>query len=133
MKAGSDLLLDTDVIIALFRRDEHVQRTLSEARKTFIPSVAAGELLLGALGSDRVEAETARVEAFFSTGDVLPCDVKTAYHYADIKHQLRRQGRLIPENDMWIAALARQYGFTLATRDAHYGWVEGIRIEPCWN
>jgi tRNA(fMet)-specific endonuclease VapC len=40
--------------------------------------------------------------------------------YADLKHYLRASGRLIPENDIWIAALAVETTATLVTGDAHF-------------
>jgi tRNA(fMet)-specific endonuclease VapC len=80
-----------------------------------------------------VDAETARVAAFVLSRQVLPCDTGTAYHYAVVKDELRRRGRPIPENDLWIAALARQYGLTLATRDAHYAGIDQLRTDPCRN
>jgi tRNA(fMet)-specific endonuclease VapC len=35
----------------------------------------------------------------------------------------------VPENDIWIAALALQHDLTLATRDIHFEAVEGLKIE----
>ncbi|HEY4572503.1 MAG TPA: PIN domain-containing protein [Thermoanaerobaculia bacterium] len=40
-----------------------------------------------------------------------------------------RKGRPIPENDIWIAASARQHGLTLATRDGHFDDVDGLITE----
>ena len=37
-------------------------------------------------------------------------------------------GRPIPENDVWIAAMARQYDLPVATRDAHFPVVPRIAI-----
>ncbi|MEM9153339.1 MAG: VapC toxin family PIN domain ribonuclease, partial [Cyanobacteria bacterium P01_F01_bin.3] len=33
---------------------------------------------------------------------------------------LRVKGRPLPENDIWIAALALQYDLVLVTHDAHF-------------
>jgi tRNA(fMet)-specific endonuclease VapC len=35
----------------------------------------------------------------------------------------------IPENDLWIAACALQYGFVLVSRDGHFEYVEGLEVE----
>ena len=32
-----------------------------------------------------------------------------------------------PENDVWIAALARQHGLSVMSRDIHFGCVAGVR------
>jgi tRNA(fMet)-specific endonuclease VapC len=40
-------------------------------------------------------------------------DETTAERYAEIREELRRKGRPIPANDLWIAALARQHALPL--------------------
>lgn len=46
-----------------------------------------------------------------------------------LKAALRAQGTPIPENDLWIAALVRQHGLTLVSRDEHFDAVPGLAIE----
>ena len=53
--------------------------------------------------------------------------MKMAAAYADVRHELKRAGRPIPANDLWIAALARQHSMPLASRDAHFDFVPGIK------
>ena len=60
---------------------------------------------------------------------MLPCDTATAQQYGDIKNQLRAKGRPIPENDIWIAAIAMQYQLTLVARDGHFHEVDGLQVE----
>ena len=60
---------------------------------------------------------------------VLVCDPGTAWEYARIKIDLRSKGRPIPENDIWIAATARQHGLTLVTRDQHFSAVDGLKCD----
>jgi len=60
---------------------------------------------------------------------LLLCDEDTAHHYALIVTELRKKGRPIPQNDMWIAAIALQYDLDLLTRDAHFKEVSNLRIQ----
>jgi tRNA(fMet)-specific endonuclease VapC len=60
---------------------------------------------------------------------VLGCDVGSAQRYGEIKDQLSKKGRPIPENDIWVAAVALQYDLTLVSRDEHFGLVPGLRAE----
>jgi len=76
-----------------------------------------------------VEENVARVSEFASTSAVLPCDTATGRHYGQIKSGLRTRGRPIPENDIWIAAIARQYDLTLVSRDVHFAEVESLKVE----
>jgi len=87
-----------------------------------------GELHFGAWTSAQKERNLARVDEFAAANAVLVTDVATAREYGVLKAALRAKGRLIPENDMWIAAIARQHGLTLITRDAHFQEVEGLAV-----
>lgn len=60
---------------------------------------------------------------------VLGCDAETARRYGEVKNGLRQKGRPIPENDIWIAAIALQYDLTLVARDVHFGEVDGLKVE----
>ena len=94
----------------------------------FLSSVVLGELYYGARKSAKATENVARVDAFAASNVVLACDVDTSRQYGIIKDSLRAKGKLIPENDIWIAATAVQHGLILATRDAHFNEVDGLSI-----
>jgi tRNA(fMet)-specific endonuclease VapC len=121
-------LLDTNVIIALFAEDRAVKDNLGEAGEVFVPSIAIGELCYGARKSARAKENLARIDEFAANNVVLGCDTETARRYGDVKNALRIRGRPIPENDIWIAAVALQHGLTLVTRDTHFGEIESLSI-----
>lgn len=125
--AGSRFLLDTNAIIALQREDEALKKLLTAATDVFLPAVAVGELYYGAYKSGRVEANRQNVAAFIVGRVVLRVDADTADVYGQAKQGLRAKGRPIPENDIWIAALAIQYDLTLITDDAHFAEVDNLR------
>ena len=58
---------------------------------------------------------------------VLDADTTTARRYADVREELRLAKTPIPENDVWIAALARQHDLPLLSRDGHFDCVSGLR------
>jgi tRNA(fMet)-specific endonuclease VapC len=122
-------LLDTNIVIALFAGESSVQEYLERAEEVLVPSVVLGELYFGARKSTRVEENLARVDEFAASSAVLVCDTETARQYGAIKNKLREVGRPIPENDLWIAAIAQQYDLILVTRDAHFSVVERLKIE----
>jgi len=122
-------LLDTNIIIALFAQEPSVQERLEQAEEVFVPSVVLGELYFGARKSTRVEENLARVDELAASSAVLVCNTETARRYGVIKSGLREIGRPIPENDLWIAAIAQQHDLTLVTRDAHFNEVERLKTE----
>ncbi len=122
------VLLDTNIVIALFAQEAAVQEALLADVEVFVPSIVLRELYYGARKSARSEENLTRIEDFASSVAVLSCDENTARMYGRLKDKLRARGRPIPENDLWIAALARQHGLTLATRDAHFDEVEQLSV-----
>lgn len=119
-------LLDTNIIIALFAKDENVLAQLKSADEVFIPSIVLGELYYGANKSSRSQVNLARIDEFAAKNQVLAADGETARHYGEIKNALHAKGTPIPENDIWIAALSHQYRYMLVTQDNHFREVEGI-------
>ena len=123
------VLLDTNIVIALFAKEAVVQQRLAEADEAFVSSIVLGELYYGAQKSSRVEANIARVNTFAAANAILVCDTATAQYYGALKNHLRAKGQPIPENDIWIAATAKQYQLTLVTRDGHFQAIEGLVVE----
>jgi len=123
-----DALLDTNIIKHFLAGDPDTIEAFRRARRLCINTVVLAELLTGfALGS-RPDANRRLLSRLLSSPRVslLTMGPETAEHYADICTRLRRKGRPIPTNDMWIAASAREHGLVLFTRDAHFQEVDGL-------
>ena len=129
MGMSGNFLLDTSVLIELFAKDQDILAKLEKAESTYIPSIALGELHYGARKSSRIEKNLEQLGQLASEVVILPCDAETSYWYGMIKDGLRKTGHPIPENDIWIAAIALQHSLTLATRDKHFQSVENLKIE----
>ncbi|GAB4399167.1 MAG: tRNA(fMet)-specific endonuclease VapC [Anaerolineales bacterium] len=121
-------LLDTNIVIALFGNDSAVMESLAKAEEVFIPSVVIGELFYGAHKSSRAKDNLARIDEFASSNIVLGCDTETARVYGEIKDALRIKGHPIPENDIWIAAIAVQHNLSLVSRDGHFNEIEKLKV-----
>jgi tRNA(fMet)-specific endonuclease VapC len=125
---SGNYLLDTNIIIALFKAEPSVQAHLRQAGEVFVSSIALGELNFGAQKSERARENLARIEEFAESNTILDCDAGTARVYGQIKNALRLKGRPLPENDIWIAAIALQHDLTLATRDDHFREIDNLLI-----
>ncbi len=125
---GKLFLLDTNIIIALFADDGKVVKNISSAEAVFIPVIALGELFYGAELSLKREQNSKKLNEFSTVCQLLNCTLETAKHYGEIKSRLKKKGTPIPENDIWIAALAIQYELTLSTRDKHFRQVKDLKI-----
>ena len=61
--------------------------------------------------------------------EIVPITLSVAEAYAGIDVALRRKGRPIPVNDVWVAAVALTRGAVLVTNDDHFTRVEGLVLE----
>lgn len=122
-------LLDTNIIIALFRKDIAAQSEILEDENTYIPDIVIGELYYGAFKSSRSIENVSLIDTFVDKINILGLNPGIAKEYGNIKNTLRRKGRPIPDNDIWIAAIAKHYTLTLVTRDEHFKEVEELSLE----
>ncbi len=123
-----DLVLDSSVVIAALRRVPGIEEKLDQAERLWLPLVALGELELGVELASNSGAQRAAVDAFLSAVALLPLTAATTRHYARLRGALARAGTAIPENDLWIASVALEHGWPLATRDAHFARVPGLTV-----
>ena len=126
---GGDFLLDTNIAILFLASDAVVRHRVESAGSVAVAFAALGELYFGAFKSARKAENLARVEQFRREVPVIGWDSETARTYGEVKKQLREKGRPIPDNDIWIAAVALRNDLILATRDVHFDEVEGLSIE----
>jgi len=122
-------LLDTNIVIGLWAGDGDIRTRLDAAPSVFLSSIVLGELHFGAAKSARRQQNAGRIEDFAATCTLLGIDADTAQIYGAIKANLERQGQPIPENDLWIAACARQHDLVLVSRDRHFESIQGFGLE----
>ena len=125
---GNKLLLDTNIVIELFRGNQVVIAMLDKQENIYLPTAALGELYLGAYRSTNVSKKLQEIKSFLESCNVLYNYAITSDKYAVIKTALLNRGKPIPENDIWIAATALQYKIPLYTFDRHFEEVEGITL-----
>jgi predicted nucleic acid-binding protein len=100
---------------------------LEEADQHHLPVIVFGEYRYG-LARSRDRNRLGRLlDMLIHQSIVVPVDVETTTHYASVREELRRRGRPIPENDVWVAALARQHDLPILTRDEHFDEVPNVR------
>ena len=85
--------------------------------KQATPEIKAG--FYGGTQQHRNEILLRKLLAKTTVGVLLPSR-ETAEHYARLFVQLKRSGTPVPDNDLWIAALALEHDLLLITRDQHF-------------
>ncbi len=121
------MILDTNAVSSLLTGEEQIGRILPQADGHHLPLFVVAEYQFGLLGlkkRNRLQSLFRRLEA----GSIVLCpDRDTVDWYVAIRFELKRVGRPIPANDLWIAALARQHDLAIVSQDSHYDSVTGIR------
>ena len=123
---GNKCLLDTSVIIHAFRKDNAIVPQLDELTEVFVPVIAIGELLYGAYKASIPIRNIEQIFSFLENCTIAALDKKAATHYGKIKAELHQKGKPIPENDIWIAAIAQRYNLPLFTTDSHFKEIDSL-------
>lgn len=122
------MILDTNALSDLLLNNPAVVAILGKATRACLPVIVLGEYRYGLGRSRKARELLEKVDECESRFEILSIDALTARDYAAIRSELKVAGTPIPENDVWIAALSRQHGLTLLSRDAHFEHVRGLRI-----
>jgi predicted nucleic acid-binding protein len=121
------LILDTNALSAFADGDPGLRRAIEQEAELAVPAIVLGEYLFGI----RQSRHRARYEAWLrlnaSAFRMLSVRPATAGYYAEVRAELKSDGRPIPSNDLWIAALAREHKCALLSRDGHFEAVRGIK------
>jgi predicted nucleic acid-binding protein len=121
------MILDTNALSAFFDGDSRLRNVIEETRELCLPVIVLGEYRFGLLHSrERRKIEPA-LNAFIESTRVLAVDADTVEPYAGICSELKRKGKPLPTNDVWIAALARQHGLSIVSRDTHFDYIPEIQ------
>jgi predicted nucleic acid-binding protein len=121
------VILDTNALSALADGDSKLEPILRQADELALPVIVLGEYRYGILQS-RYRARYERwLAEVVSASRVLVVGEGTAQHYAQVRDELKRSGRPIPGNDLWIAALAREHALPLISRDQHFDRVPKLK------
>jgi tRNA(fMet)-specific endonuclease VapC len=126
---SGSFLLDTNIVVGLFIDDSAITNQFLQSPNIILSATVLGELYYGAQKSTRLDENLARIGRFLEGVAVIENDIATAYQYGLIRNELRIKGRPIPENDVWIAAAARQHDLILVSRDRHFAEVDNLRWE----
>ena len=121
-------ILDANVVIDLLKGKENVAFEIDKSKAVYIPVFALGELYLGAENSNRIQYHLDQINAFLTIANVLNTSDNTALIYGKMKSDLKRKGTPIPENDIWIAVLAKEHDLPIVTRDKHFNNLTDIKL-----
>lgn len=131
------LVIDTSALVALERRDADWAQLLGPHAQeaVAVPAIVYAELLVGAALADtvrRADRRRRRIEALVAVTGLVEFGAAVAERWALLFGELSRKGRMIPANDLAVAATALHldYGVLVGPADeSHFRNIADLRVE----
>lgn len=121
------MILDTNALSAVADGENSAIELVTRAERLAVPVIVLGEYRLGIAQSRHRTSYESWLRQWIAAVLVLDIDEETTHSYAAIGLELKKAGRPIPANDLWVAALCRRHSLPLLSRDRHFDLVSGIR------
>ena len=128
------LLLDTNVVSILFKKNHSLRQTCLEAvsgLQLVISFMTRAELTLWPVANNWGETRRAALSEHMALYTTIYPDERTCAIWAEVVNRCRRTGQPIQTADAWIAATARQWGIPLVTTDFRdYAAIDDLDVVP---
>ncbi len=124
------VFLDTNAYSAFKLGHEDIIAVIQHVQTIGLSPIVLGELLSGFEMGSKIIANRNELKQFLASSRVkiYPITFETSQFYCEIYACLKRKGKPIPTNDLWIAALAMEHGSPLCTFDKHFDNIDGLLI-----
>jgi predicted nucleic acid-binding protein len=124
------ILIDTNVYAAFKKNEVDAVAVFRTVEYIGVNTIVLGEVLSGFRGGNKEAKNRKELEQFLDSPrvNVIQVDEETSEFYARIFWALKRKGKPIPTNDLWVAASAMRHGLSLFTYDEHFGYIDGLSL-----
>jgi len=125
-----NLALDTNAYTALGRGNKPLSKLIASVVHIGLPITVLGEIYFGIMNGSQTKTNNILLEHFLSNArvEILNVNDSTAKLFGEIATELKRAGRPIQQNDIWIAALCKQHGYRLVTNDMGFSNITGLEV-----
>jgi len=126
------IALDTNAYVAFIRGEEAIYNNIKKADEIVMPFVVLGELYYGFYNGNKSAKNIQILEEFIKDLDVTIVHSvdQTALIFGEISAELAAIGKPMQQNDVWIAAICKQYNYSLLTLDKGFSNILGLRLLP---
>ena len=122
-------VLDTSVVVDVLRGKTSLATIYERYSEVYLTTIGIGELYYGAYHSLNVDFHLDQCERIQTEFPLLSIDGVVSRRYGAIKQQLRQKGQMIPENDLWFAAITLTSDATIVTKDKYFERINGLSIQ----
>jgi len=125
----NSILLDTNAYTGLIEGDTAVYELITQADIIYMSTIVLGELYAGFNGGSKPDWNNNILRDFLDKETVTIINVthKTAKIFGKIKNELKQKAKMIPVNDIWIAAHTIETDSTLLSFDKHYENISNLK------
>lgn len=122
--------IDTNVYVAFKKGENRIIEIFRNYDIIYIDITVIAELYSGFIFGSQEAKNRKELEEFLNSPrvEVLFHEIGTTEYYASIFKQLKRKGKPIPTNDIWIAANTMKHGATLFSLDKHFQEIENLLL-----
>lgn len=126
----TDLIIDTSAYTHFLNGSMGVKAYFTQTLRLYIPRIVLGEIYFGIFNGVRQADNLRNLQTLLASPRVADLDTskQTAKIYGEIAAELRKSGTPIRQNDIWIAALAKEHGFPLLSFDSGFKHVMGLEL-----
>jgi len=128
-----DYLLDCNHLSTALRKVSPVRERIQRGRRAGYRFISCYpvlcELEVGIQQTPKPEDNRRRLVQLLRHVRLWPLNADTARLYGAVYIELRRQGRVLSQVDMLLAALARQHNLTVLTTDRDFEALADLRID----
>ena len=124
------ILLDTNAYSEFMSGNRLVFDYIIEAEEIYLSTVMIGELFAGFQGWKKYTKNKEDLKSFINKDGIkiITVTIETAEIFGELKAGLSKKGKMIPLNDIWIAAHNIETGSKLITFDSLFKQINGLRI-----
>ena len=125
-------LLDTDICVYWLKADEHIEHTAISVGlgNVAISFMTLSELYYGAYKSKHVKKNLAAINLLARKLSVIESSDQICVRFGKLKADLEKQGMIIDDADLFIAASALTIGSTLVTNNTrHFKRVKELQLQ----
>lgn len=126
-------LIDTDILSELFKGNDTVKTRVSEYIKEHhnltISQITKYEILKG-LKAKKAQKQINAFSTFCDANTIIPITDDVIIKASDIYAELRKQGEIVSDADILVAAIAIVNNFTLITNNTnHFSRIKDLKLD----
>ena len=124
------VIIDTNAYSAFLKADQAIVDILSSANRIYVPWVVTGELYAGFFNGSKSQKNISDLAEFLRSPrvEILYPTEKTSVIFGEIMVELKKAGKPIQTNDVWIAAISKEHNSPLLTYDLGFRHIVGLQL-----